>query len=152
MLTPILKGKLMSIKRLDHVNFITHAPEATANFYCNLIGLVLGDPLSIDTSQSLYFYIPGESIAILHIGNANAQKQQPKFKRFAELNKNNQGNFATGAFDHFCLAIDAIDYDLYIEKLTQEKIDYETYCHDDTPLKQIWIIDPNGVRVELNFI
>jgi catechol 2,3-dioxygenase-like lactoylglutathione lyase family enzyme len=75
----------MGIKRLDHVNFVTHDPQATINFYCNIIGLHLGNRLSIDTSQSLYFYIPDEPIAILHIGNAKAAKEQPKFKRLADL-------------------------------------------------------------------
>ena len=46
-----------AIIRLDHVNFITHNPEATVDFYCQVIGLTLGKELSIDTSQSLYFYI-----------------------------------------------------------------------------------------------
>lgn len=142
----------MAIKRLDHVNFITHNTEATIDFYCQLIGLVLGNQLSIDTSQSLYFYIPGQDIAILHVGNATSNKIQPKFERFADLDSQSQGYFSTGSFDHFCLAIDTQDYNLFIEKIIKKGINYKTYCHEDIPLKQIWLLDPNGVRVELNFI
>ena len=140
------------IKRLDHVNFVTHDPEATIYFYCKVIGLVLGEQLSIDTSKSLYFYIPGQEVAILHIGNAKGEKQQPKFERLAELDGQHQGQFSTGSFDHFCLAVDFNDYDAFIFKLEQEKLVYKTHCHEELALKQIWVLDPNGVRVELNFI
>ena len=142
----------MTIKRLDHVNFITHDVSATIHFYCSIIGLEHGNHLSIDTAQSVYFYIPGEKVAILHIGNAAADKNQPKFKRVAELNPDNKGCFSTGAFDHFCLALDDKDYDSFIDKLNTAELTYETFCHEDMPLKQIWVLDPNGVRVELNFV
>ncbi len=142
----------MGIKRLDHVNFITHDMNKTIQFYCDVIGLVVGEHLSIDTAQSVYFYIPGETIAILHVGNAKSNKHQPKFKRLADLDENQHGQFSTGAFDHFCLALDNEDYESVIEKLTQKSISFQTYCHNDVALKQIWLLDPNGVRVELNFI
>ena len=62
----------MAIQRLDHVNFITHDMKKTIHFYCHIIGLVHGENLSIDMAQSVYFYIPGEKIAILHVGNAKS--------------------------------------------------------------------------------
>lgn len=37
----------MAIKQLDHVNFISHDMPATVDFYCNVIGLTMGDQLSI---------------------------------------------------------------------------------------------------------
>lgn len=45
-------------------------------------------------------------IAILHVGSAKADKNQPKFNRFADLNVANNGKFSTGALEHFCLALD----------------------------------------------
>src|SRR6476660_9647847 len=135
----------MSIKRLDHVNFITHHPEETIAFYCELIGLTLGDRLSIDTSRSLYFYIPGSPIAILHVGNAKESKNQPKFKRLADLDSSHCGEFSTGALDHFCLAVDMVDYDKFINRFEGNGIKYQTYCHQDISMKQIWLLDPNGV-------
>lgn len=141
----------MAIKRLDHVNFITHNTDATIDFYCQVIGLTLGKELSIDTAQSLYFYIPDQDIAILHVGNAKSNKIQPKFERLAHLDSH-EGLFSTGSIDHFCLAVDDQDYDYFIKKIEKKNLAYKTYCHKDIPLKQIWLLDPNGVRVELNFI
>ena len=142
----------MAIKRLDHVNFITHDISATIYFYCNVIGLEHGKHLSIDTAQSVYFYIPGEDTAILHVGNAKANKKQPKFERLADLDPANRSCFSTGSFDHFCLALDDKDYALFIDKLDEEGLQYQNFCHEDIALKQIWLLDPSGVRVELNFV
>jgi catechol 2,3-dioxygenase-like lactoylglutathione lyase family enzyme len=142
----------MTIKRLDHVNFVTHDKVATVRFYCEVIGLVCGENLTIDTAKSLYFYIKGQQHAVLHVGDAKAQKDQPKFQRFAELSEKQEGKFSTGAFDHFCLLFDFADYDSMVAKLDSNNIDYKTYCHQDIALKQIWVLDPNGVRVELNFV
>ena len=50
------------------------------------------------------------------------------------------------------MAVDFNEYDVFILKLEQEKLVYKTHCHEALALKQIWVLDPNGVRVELNFI
>ena len=42
-----LQRLVMGIKRLDHVNFVTYDPQATIAFYCDVIGLSLGNKLSI---------------------------------------------------------------------------------------------------------
>lgn len=142
----------MAIKRLDHVNFISHDMQATVDFYCDVIGLKLGNTLSIDTADSIYLYIEGHDFPAFHIGNAKSKKMQPKYERFSDLSPEQQGKFSTGSFDHFCLQLDGEDYDLMIEKLNELNLTYQTHSHDDIPLKQIWLLDPNGVRVELNFI
>lgn len=98
------------------------------------------------------FIFRANQFAILHVGHAKASRKQPKFERFASLDEHHQGQFSTGAFDHFCLALDDADYDGFIEKLNRKGISFQTWGHDDIALKQIWILDPNGVRVELNFI
>lgn len=141
----------MVMRRLDHVNFVTHDLPATRTFYCDIIGLVQGENLSIDTAKSAYFYIPGEDVAILHVGDAKQNKSQPRFQRLAELSEKNDGTFSTGSLDHFCLLFDRADYEPRINKLIRYEIPYQTYCHEDESLNQIWLLDPNGVRVELNF-
>ncbi len=142
----------MSIQRLDHVNFITHSSEETIAFYCDIIGLELGNRMAIDTSQSLYFHIKGDDVAVLHIGQAAFLPDKNKFERFAQINEDNHGEFSTGPFDHFCLVVDDDDYQIYLERFQEKAITYQSYTHSDRDLKQLWLLDPNGVRVELNFI
>ncbi len=142
----------MAIRCLDHVNFLTNDSDATIQFYCEVIGLKLGDPMSIDTAQTLYFYIDGSSQPILHVGQAHINPDTNKFIRKASLTSDTTKGFSTGSFDHFCLMIDFIDYEVYIDNLNKHGIEFQTYCHSDINMKQIWALDPNGVRVELNFV
>ena len=142
----------MSIRRLDHVNFLTNNADATITFYCDVIGLKLGQNMSIDTAQTLYFYIDGVTQPVLHVGQEHISPDSDKFTRKANLAYENSGIFSTGSFDHFCLMIDLIDYDAYVDRLKKYGIEFQTYYHNDINLKQIWAIDPNGVRIELNFM
>lgn len=142
----------MAIQRLDHVNFITHDLNKTIAFYTDIIGLEYGDKIPADKARSIYFYIRGQNYPVLHVGYAPDDKKQPRFSRLADLDDSHKGQFSTGSLDHFCLAVDAEDYQQYIARLDKQGIEYQCYCHSDLPLKQIWVLDPNGVRVELNFI
>jgi len=142
----------MSIQRLDHVNFLTHNPKATVKFYCDVIGLELVDPLAIDAGKTLYFSIKGMSMAVLHVGQVATQPDSRVFSRLSQLDPENEGCFSTGAFDHFCLSVDDNDYTMYIDRFERRGIPYQVYHHADMPMKQIWVLDPNGVRVELSFL
>jgi len=142
----------MPVQGLDHVHFLTIDADATVKFYCEIIGLKLGDSVSIDSARTLYFYIDGVAQPVLHIGKTNIDMSGSAFSREASLNKEQARKFSTGSFDHFCLLIDFEDYDLYIDKFTQKNIDFQTYCNPDTDIKQIWLLDPSGVRVELGFV
>jgi hypothetical protein len=55
----------------------------------------------------------------------------------------------TGSFDH--VAFNATDYDGTIAKLEERGLDYGHAFVPDIPLRQIFVKDPNGVTVELNF-
>lgn len=138
----------MGIKRLDHINFITNNMTATISFYTEIIGLVLGSKTASAANGMEYLYLPNQSIAVLHIGDANIMRNSPRFKQVARID-NNLPN--TGVIDHFCLQFDIEDYELMEETLIKNNLNYENYVHSDIPLKQIWVVDPNNIRVELNF-
>ena len=138
----------MPIRRLDHVNFITHDMPATINFYCNVIGLVQKKGIA---DKSCFFYIKNQDIPILHVLDVQEPKYHPNFKRFAHLEEDNDGKFSTGSLDHIALLFDENDYDAMLAKLDQLNLSYQTYCYQEMPLKQIWLLDPNGVRIELGF-
>jgi catechol 2,3-dioxygenase-like lactoylglutathione lyase family enzyme len=54
-----------------------------------------------------------------------------------------------GAIDH--LAFECIDYDATIAKLRDEGLVYRESYVPSIQLKQIFVNDPNGVTLELNF-
>lgn len=140
----------MPIRKLDHVNFITNDMSATISFYTNIIGLVHREKLAGSTNNSAYFYIPGHETSILHVSETEGYVQSARFRRIAKfpLCKSEP---STGVMDHFCLAYDINDYETMVGKLDNLEIKYENYCSCDGSVKQIWLFDPNGIRVELNF-
>ena len=138
----------MAIRRLDHINFITNNMSDTIEFYTKIIGLVHGDKLASAAEGMEYFYLPNHNIAILHIGQADIVRNSSRFKLVAKID-NNLPN--TGIIDHFCLQFDIEDYELMENRLIKNEVTYEKYIHANGLLKQIWILDPNNVRVELNF-
>lgn len=141
----------MPIKSLDHVNFITQDMPATIEFYTKIIGLIHGPSLANASSGMEYFYISGTKQAVLHVGDASVKRQSTRFKQYAKIPVNNNES-ATGLLDHFCLIFDFADYEAMIDKLTENHLAYETYCAPDNHIKQIWLLDPNNIRVELTFI
>lgn len=142
----------MSIQRLDHVNFITQDMMATIDFYCNSIGLECREPLPLTSLKTVYLYVPNQDVAVLHIGHAQRVQNSAAFVRLAKIPENFAGDFATGVFDHFALLLDAADYEPYCQRFKAQGLTYQTYCEPDGTLKQIWVLDPNGVRVELSFV
>ena len=56
--------------------------------------------------------------------------------------------YGTGAIDHIAFAAD--DYDGMIAKLDSEQIRYKSQ-HVVSWLKQLFVLDPNGIVIELNF-
>lgn len=137
----------MSIYRLDHLNFITNDMQSTIEFYTKIIGLVHGNQLASASEGMEYFYIPNQNIAILHIGHANIVRNSSRFRQIATSSNESP----TGVIDHFCLKCNLMDYDEMIVRLNDNKIPYDQYVHPDKKLKQIWVSDPNNVRVELSF-
>jgi len=139
----------MPIQTLDHINFVTADMKATRDFYCNVIGLVHGPKMPNASSGTEYFYIEGVKSPILHVGDASTPSKQENFNRLATANK--KPGFSTGSVDHFCLTVDAEDYDSIVKRLNDHGITYETYHYKDISLTQVWALDPNGIRVELSF-
>lgn len=140
----------MAIKKLDHVNFITEDMPATIAFYTNTVGLIHGERMVGADEGMEYFYIPGHTHSVLHVADVNKGGKSPAFHRLAKV-PSAKDTLSTGTIDHFCLLQDLADYEAVIAKLNTQKVIYETYCHPGDKLKQIWIIDPSGLRVELNF-
>ena len=102
--------------------------------------------------KTVYLYVPNQDVAVLHIGHAQRVQNSAAFVRLAKIPENFSGAFATGVFDHFALLLDAADYEPYCQRFKAQGLAYQTYCDQDGTPKQIWVLNPNGVRVELSFI
>ncbi len=120
----------MALHRLDHYNIETALPEETIAFYCDVLGCV-------DTPERRpAIPVPGTWLLVddhpaIHLNFAASDRSAP-----------------TGAIDH--VAFEASGYLDTCSRLDSFGIEYETTESPQFDLLQIYVLDPNMIRVEIN--
>lgn len=119
----------MTIRLVDHVNIATERLEETKDFFVEVLGLKVGwrPPFAFDG----YWLYAGER-AIVHMQTA----PRPV------------GPSADSALNHFAFDVD--DLDRLLARLDPRGIPYRAVGVPGTDIRQAFLLDPNGVRVELN--
>lgn len=120
----------MTLKQLDHFNVVTACPEETLRFYCDGLGLV-NDP-----ARRPNFGIPG---AWLFAGDAPLVH--------LKYVDDDPGPHA-GPLDHVAFA--GADRDDICTRLDSLAISYKIVDNPEYPFSQVFLLDPNGVKVEIN--
>ena len=118
----------MTIKGLDHITLNPADLSASLGFYVDLLGLRDGDRPSFD-SPGAWLYSGDRPIVHLVAGRG--------------------GGASSGAVDHIALRAEGLA--AMIARLTAAGIAYETATVPGRGLKQIFLRDPDGVRIELTF-
>ena len=120
----------MAISRIDHVNIGTHRLTETRAFFRDVLGLTEGWRPNFPFGGA-WLYAGGK--AVVHL----VELAQPR------------GPSADAALDHFAFAID--DYDGVVARLQAAAVTFRSVDVPDTPIRQIFIRDLNGVNIELNY-
>ncbi len=120
----------MAIKSLDHVNIRTSKAIETMNFYTEILDFSEGFRPTFNFPGAWLY--TGES-AVIHLVFDNSEPS------------NNYN-----PVDH--IAFEASGYQETMQRL--ESANWEYRCSDvpDTKIRQIFLVDPNGVKLELNFM
>lgn len=125
----------MPIQTLDHYNL--RAPlgviEAVRDFYVQVLGLQIGSRPAFK-SQGYWLYAAARPL--LHLSIATADQIRP--------------SHVTNTLDHIAFA--CTDYAHFMAKLQQHQIPYECDTVPGTTMRQIFLSDPAGNGVELNFV
>jgi catechol 2,3-dioxygenase-like lactoylglutathione lyase family enzyme len=132
----------MPLTRLEHYLVLTDDVDATRDFYRDVLGLVVGK--RADLGFAGYWLYLGE-VPVIHIAEwasytSHSQRSGIPVTTRAE---------GTGSFDH--VAFNGSDADEMIARLDARGIPYH---RNDVPvanLVQLFLYDPNGVKVELNY-
>ena len=114
---------------LDHYNIYCTDLEATVRFYERYVGLTNGDRPPFPFPGAWMY--AGEK-AILHL--------------ISESGRTDQGS---GAIDH--IAINCADIRGTIDTIKRDKIPFEVRKVPARPLQQVFLHDPDGIMIELNF-
>ena len=119
----------MAISGLDHLTLNPADLDASRAFYVDILGLRDGDRPPFDMPGA-WLYSGDRPIIHLVAGRGG-------------------GSASTGAIDHVALRAEGLG--AMIARLAAAGIDHETFTVPGLGLKQIFLHDPDGVRVELTF-
>lgn len=119
----------MPIMSLDHVNICTEELDATVRFYEDFLGLRNGERPN--------FAFPGAWLYCGDVPIVHLVGRKPEAP-------------GTGVVDHF--AVGAEDIRGYVERARKGGYEYEVRDVPGGRIRQMFVHDPNGVKVELNFL
>jgi catechol 2,3-dioxygenase-like lactoylglutathione lyase family enzyme len=134
----------MGVSRLEHVNIRCARLAATKGFYIDIIGLSDG-PRPEFPFGGAWLYC-GDT-AVIHL--VDAADHPGSWTGTLARASDHQSGLDTGAFDH--VAFRGVDFEGMREKLRAAKLAFRDRVVPGTGLKQIFVPDPEGVMVELNF-
>jgi catechol 2,3-dioxygenase-like lactoylglutathione lyase family enzyme len=130
----------MSVTSIEHVLVLSDDIEATRDFYCAVVGLAVGERPKLAFPG---YWLYAEGTACVHIA-----ERRPYAAHAAALGlKVPERDPGVGPVDHIAFA--APDYDELLDRLERRGVAAVTNAVPDGP-RQVFIEDPNGVRVEIN--
>jgi catechol 2,3-dioxygenase-like lactoylglutathione lyase family enzyme len=130
----------MHVEAIDHVNIITEDLEATASFFAEVLGLDRRNgppPLTPATAQWMF---DAAGRAVVHINTSGAPRA---------YDRDTTAGPSTGALHH--VALRCVGYDAMIARLTERGVDHRPNLVASIGLRQIFVSEPNGVLLELNY-
>jgi len=121
---------------------LTNDIDKTKDFYCDVLGMRVGFRPELDFA-GYWLYL--DDVAVVHIADHAS---------YIVWTRNvgipiSSGPPGTGALDH--IAFNATDFDATLRRLDAAGLGPSHNILADIRLKQIFIADPNGLGIELNF-
>ena len=120
----------MAIRNINHINIGTDRLEETRAFFRDVLGLTEGwRPNFAFPGAWLY---AGDT-AVVHLVELKAGKRPS----------------SEAALDHFAFEID--DYEGTLKRVKGAGVEHRAVEVPGAPIRQIFLRDPNGVNIELNY-
>jgi catechol 2,3-dioxygenase-like lactoylglutathione lyase family enzyme len=121
----------MAVRAVDHINIGTDRLAETRAFFRDALGLSEGWRPNFPFGGAWMY---ADDVAVVHLVDLGAAPKRPS---------------SEAALDHFALRID--DYDAAIARLEASGVKYRAVDIPDTRIRQVFLRDPNGVNIELNY-
>ena len=130
----------MTVKSLDHVDIQTLDVAGTARFFTDVLGLAARPPTpGVDPAQITWMW-DGQDRPIVHI-------TQPG-RTFADESEKTIGT-STGPIHH--VAFECEGHAAMLARLESMGLPWRTREISQIGLRQIFVSEPNGVMLELNY-
>jgi len=133
----------MPLAYMEHFLVQTENMEATKDWYVKVLGFRVGP--APDFKFPVYWLYLGDR-DVLHIttGGANVSENRKKY-----VGQESQATSGSGVVDH--IAFRATGLAEMIDHLKSHNVAFKERQVNDQGLYQLFLLDPNGVKIELNF-
>ena len=131
----------MPLTQLEHYLVLTDDIDATRDFYCDALGLRVGPRPPLDF---LGYWVYLGDVPCIHIADWTSYRAHSETTGIA-ISARAAG---TGPIDH--IAFNAVDYESVKARLRSHAILAAENLVPGIGLRQLFLTDPNGVKIELN--
>ena len=133
----------MPLTHLEHFLIQTEDLDVTVDWYVDVLGMEEG-PHPDFKMPVRWLYLGEEPVLHLTVGGENVSENRKKY-----LGQQSTATKGSGVVDH--VAFRATGLTEIMNHLDDKGIEYTKRQVDDQGLFQLFLIDPNEVKVELNF-
>ncbi len=133
----------MTLKFLQHFLIQTPDLRGTADWYVDVLGMREG-PHPDFKFPVVWLYVGDEDVLHLTEGGSNVSDNRMQY-----LGQQSEAVSGTGVVDHVAFRAEGLK-DM-LAHLRSRDVAFSTRKVDDHGLFQIFLFDPNGVKIELNF-
>ena len=134
----------MSLKTFEHVLILADDLKKTKEFYVDLLGLKDGYRPDFPFPGHWLYLNEDDKAACIHLAMRKQGDGQDCY-----IGEKNNVKSGSGAIDH--VAFNCEDIDSMKEMFDNKSIEYTHRKVPGFPLEQLFVDDPDGVKVELNF-
>lgn len=132
------------LTRLDHFLVMTHDVDATRDFYRDVLGFTEGHRPELGfLGHWLYL----GDVAVIHIADWDTYTAHSR-RLGIPVTSPAPG---TGPLDHVAFNGPLAQHPMLVERLDSRRIRYHAHDSPDIGLRQVFLDDPNGLKLELNF-
>ena len=134
----------MALKTFEHVLILADDVDKTKDFYVDILGLNIGYRPDFPFKGYWLYLDENPKAACIHLAMRKQDTGQDYY-----IGKKDDVKSGSGAIDH--VAFNADDIEAMKAKLEKISIEYTHRKIPGFPLEQLFIMDPDGVKVELNY-
>jgi catechol 2,3-dioxygenase-like lactoylglutathione lyase family enzyme len=133
----------MTVQSLDHYTIIANDLERSVSFYTDVLGLVNGERPNFGFPGA-WIYV-GEKPVVHLLGTDGAEKMSD----VGVFGGGEGAGSGTGSIHH--VAFRATGLEDYVKRLKAKNISINQQDVPGWPLRQVFLKDPDGITIELNF-
>ena len=133
----------MPLSHIEHFLVQTESIEKTRDWYVRVLGMRVG-PNPDFKFPVCWLYLGDRDIVHVTEGGRNVSENRKKY-----VGQQSEAVSGTGVVDH--IAFRATGLREMLEHLRREKVEFNQRMVSDQGLYQLFLFDPNGIKIELIF-